>query len=85
MIQLDARLASDLGIDVRKKPVSFNYECDAKRRAHNALLNEINDEDEKFRTLPPPQQNRYKVREQQFANDWNPYELRYLTKEGRQE
>lgn len=80
-----ARLASDLGIEVKSKPVSFNFECEAKRRAHNLLLKEIDDEDEKFRTLPPTDPHRYKAREQMFANDWSPKELRYLSREARQE
>lgn len=80
-----ARLASELGIEVKSKPVSFNFECEAKRRAHNLMLKEIDDEDEKFRTLPPKEPHRYKAREQMFANDWSPKELRYLSREARQE
>lgn len=80
-----ARLASELGIEPKSKPVSFNFECEAKRRAHNLLLKEIDDEDEKFRTLPPKDTHRYNAREQMFANDWSPKELRYLSREARQE
>jgi len=82
---LGARLAKEVGIDVRSKPISFNYEQEAKRRAHEALLREIDDDDEKFRTLPPTDPFRYKAREQMFAQDWDEKDLRYLSKEGRQD
>lgn len=82
---IGAKLASELGIDVKSKPRSFNYEQDAKRRAHEILLKEIDDEDEKFRTLPAKDPFNYKAREQMFYADWDEKDLRYLSKDGRKE
>ena len=65
---LGARLASEVGVDVRSKPISFNYEQAAKRRSHEALLREIDDEDEKFRTLPPTDPFRYRGEFHRFAS-----------------